>query len=180
MAKKSRSSGALVPTSRTLVSKSPALVPKYHQARINGALVKFPVDRVYAYARMVGGLGGDSRTLARKLGVKHTVLLRWMDEDSEILGRLQRGLDLMVNRVEATAFKIALGYKNVGTKVQKIKDANGKVVRKFTTKTVDNVAPDGAMVKFLLQQRQRASYPSTATQEGMNVTIKLDDDDADL
>lgn len=160
--------------------KSRALGAEYHLARVNGKVVRFATSRVYSLARLVGALGGDSRALARKLKIRHTRMLRWMEKDGEIALSMQRGIDLMVSRLEATAVKIATGYKNVSYKTTKEKDQNGKVVKTYRTKMVDNVAPDGGMVKFLLQNRLKGRYPKSGGMDGVQVVLNFDEDDKEV
>lgn len=153
---------------------------KFLTSKRNGHVVQHLRKAVVKTAYMTGALGGDVVDLAKRLGVKRSTLVKWMDGDGEIEAQFLRGLDTMRLQIETVAYKKARGYEanRVATCIQT--DKNGKVVMKTKTRTKEHIQPDGGMIKWLLRHRAGDRYPESGEGGGVKVVINMDGDDKDI
>jgi len=153
---------------------------KFLKSKRNGIVVQHLRRAVVKTAYMTGALGGDIVELAKKLGVKRSTLVKWMDGDSQIEEQFLRGLDTMRLQIEATAYKKAKGYTAIRSATCTQTDNTGKVVMKTKTRTKEHIQPDGGMIKWLLRHRAGDRYPENGEGGGVKVVINMDGDDKDI
>lgn len=132
--------------------------------------------RVYKLARVSGMLGESIASLAERVGVPSRILGQWMMKDPKIQRNMQKGMDVMVVEVERAAIKRAVGYDKPKRTISTKRDISGKVVERTTVSTVEHIAGDPSMQRYILDRRAKKRYAKEDNAPAQ-VLIHIDGDD---
>lgn len=150
---------AALPRNRSL-----ATIPKPEEPKDRwGRPSKFRPEYV-EHTRILCEEGHTDREIAEFFGITRKTLHNWRRDHPELAAVMGIGKQLANDRVNRTAFELAVGYTTTVTEIFKMKNAQGGEIIATHEREV-NVAPDRDMVKWWQKNREPQNWKDKTEQE---------------
>lgn len=149
---------AALPRNKSLVVVPPPEEPKDRWGRPT----KFRPEYV-AIVRILCEEGFTDREIAEELEINRATLYEWKRRHPELAAVLKIGKQLADDRVDRTAYELAVGYTTTVTETLKLRDQYGN--EKLVTHTREvTIPPDKDMVKWWQKNRDPENWKDKTEQ----------------
>jgi transposase-like protein len=121
--------------------------------------------------------GATDKEIAAELGVSQSVLYKWRNLFPELAAAMKLGKDIANDRMERTAYNVAVGYTKTVTVNIKVRNSDGseKVVE---VQQEVSVPPDPKMLQWMLKNRRPDSWKDRTEVGGEVEVVHLTADQA--